>query len=121
MAALEVPLHALRAELALVERELVPGLEADDLVGVDLEDDPALLATEAAVGLHLAVDLEVGVPPTRWRLVEMGAVAGDELVLGDRGTGHQPNPPTRSDCASVNSRRRQAGHTSCQFPPSARE
>ena len=31
----------------------------------DLEDDPALLATEAAVRLHLAVDLEIGVPPAR--------------------------------------------------------
>src|SRR5262249_32315941 len=121
MTALEVALHALGAELAFVERELVPRLEADDFVVMDLQDDPALLAAEAAVRLHLPVDLEVGVPPPWRRLVEVRPVARDELLLAEWKTGHQPKPPTRSDCASVNNRRRQAGHTSCQFPPSASE
>ena len=65
MAALQVALDALRAELALVERELVPRLEADDLVVVDLELDAALLAAEAAVRLHRAVDLEARRPSRR--------------------------------------------------------
>ena len=65
VAALEVPLDALRAELALVERELVPRLEADDLVVTDLELDPALLPAEAAVGVDDAVDLERRRPTRR--------------------------------------------------------
>ena len=65
VAALQVALHALRAELALVEREVVPGLEADDLVVVDLQLDAALLTAEAAVGLDHLVDLEARVPPAR--------------------------------------------------------
>ena len=38
VAVLQVALDALGAELALVERELVPRLEADDLVVLDLQD-----------------------------------------------------------------------------------
>ena len=68
VAALQVALHALGAELALVEREVVPGLEADDLVVVDLQLDAALLAAEAAVGLDDPVDLEPGVPAAGRRL-----------------------------------------------------
>ena len=62
MAALQVPLDAFGAELALVEGEVVPGFESDDLVVVDLQFDAALLAAEAAVGLDDLVDLEPGVP-----------------------------------------------------------
>ena len=51
MRALQVALHALRAEHAAVERKVLPRLEADDLVVPNLELDPALLAAEAAVGL----------------------------------------------------------------------
>ena len=63
MAALQVALHALGAELALVERELVPGLEPDDLVVLHLQLDAALLAAEAAVGLDHPVDLEPASQP----------------------------------------------------------
>src|SRR5262249_4909776 len=52
---LQVALHALRAQLALVEGELVPGLEADDLVILHQQLDPALLPAEAAVRLHRLV------------------------------------------------------------------
>ena len=112
MTALEVPLDALRAELALVERELVPRFETDDLVAVDLELDPALLAAEAAVGVDDAVDLEPGLPATGRGLVEVRAVAGDQLLVGDRRAGHQPNPPTRADWARVTWARRQRGQVS---------
>jgi hypothetical protein len=84
MGVLQVALHALGAELPLVERELVPGLEADDLVALDLEDDPALLTAEAAVGLHLPVGLDAGLPTARGRAVEVGSVQVDESVLAQR-------------------------------------
>src|SRR5688572_28648249 len=90
--------NALRAELALVEGELVPRLEADDLLAFHLEHDPALLPTEAAVGLDLAVGVDAAVPASRWRPVEVRAVTGDELLLADRRSRHQPNPPTAIDC-----------------------
>src|SRR5689334_17373391 len=51
MAALEVALDAFGAEHAAIERELLPGLEADDVIFADAELDPALLPAEAAVGL----------------------------------------------------------------------
>jgi hypothetical protein len=81
VAALEVALDALGAELALVERELVPGLEADDLVVVDLQLDAALLAAEAAVGLDDLVDLQARVPPAGGRLVEVRPVPLDRGLL----------------------------------------
>ena len=62
MLVLHVALHALGAELALVERELFPRLEADDLFVLDLELDAALLAAEAAVRLHDPVRFAVGRP-----------------------------------------------------------
>src|SRR5262249_50036035 len=47
----QITLDAFRTEHALVEREVLPRLEADDLVVLDLELDAALLAAEAAVSL----------------------------------------------------------------------
>ncbi len=101
MAALQVALDALRAELALVEREVVPGFEADHFVVVHLQLDAALLTAEAAVRVDDTIHLDPGVPPSGWRLVEVRAVAVDQLGLGDRWTCHQPNPPTRADCANA--------------------
>ena len=49
MVVLKVALDALGTEHALVEGELLPRLEADDLIVLDLELDAALLAAEAAV------------------------------------------------------------------------
>jgi hypothetical protein len=112
VAPLEIALDALWAELALVEREVVPGLEPDDALILDLEHNAALLAAEAAVRLHLAVDLDPRVPAARWFAVEVGAVALDELGLVAWQPGHQPNPPTRRLCASVTRRRRHAGQRS---------
>ena len=51
MIGLQIPLDALRAELASIERELFPGLEADYSVSAYFELQAALLATEAAVRL----------------------------------------------------------------------
>ncbi len=109
---LEVALHALGAELALVEGEVVPGLEPHDLLVADLEDDAALLAAEAAVRLDRPVDLTVALPPSGRCGVEVGSVPGDQLLLGDRGARHQPKPPTRWDWARVTRRRRQVGQWS---------
>ena len=79
MLVLHVALHALGAELALVEGELLPRLEADDLVVLHLELDAALLAAEAAVRLHEPVGL-AGARPAAGRLaVEMRAELRDQL------------------------------------------
>src|SRR5262249_2801539 len=74
MAALKVALHPFRAELALIEGELVPGLEPDDRVVVHLELDPTLLAAEAAVRGDDAIDLQARVPSAGRYLVEVWAV-----------------------------------------------
>ena len=97
MAALEVALHALGAQLALVEGELVPGLEANHGVATHFELDAALLPAEAAMGGDHPVGLDAGVPATGRGHVEVRAVPGDELLLAQRRAGHQPNPPTRAD------------------------
>ena len=110
--ALQVPFDALRAQLAFVERKLVPRFEADHLVVVNLQLDAALLAAEATVRLHHAVDLEPRVPSARRRLVEVRSIAGDQLLVCDRWASHQPKPPTRADCASVTCARRHRGHVS---------
>src|SRR5579875_1942122 len=49
MRALQVAFDAFWAEHAAVKRELLPRLEANDLIPPDLELDAALLSTEAAV------------------------------------------------------------------------
>ena len=112
VAALEVTLDALRAQLALVERELVPRFEADDGVVADLQLDAALLTAEAAVRLHDAVGVDLRIPAAGRGDVEVRAVAGDQLLLGDGELRHQPNPPTRADWASVTWARRHRGHVS---------
>ena len=61
--ALQVAADALGAEHALVEREVLPRLEADDLVVLDLELDAALLAAEAAVRLDQPVGIDGRVEP----------------------------------------------------------
>src|SRR5206468_10736683 len=53
---LEIALDALRAELSLVERELLPRLDADHPLVLHEQRDAALLTAEAAV----RVDLPVG-------------------------------------------------------------
>ena len=52
---------------------------------------------------------EAGVPAAGRGFVEMGPVAGDQLVVGDRRSCHQPKPPTRADWARVTCARRQRG------------
>src|SRR5262245_6587053 len=112
MAALEVALHPFGAQLALVEGELVPRLETHHGVVACLELDPALLAAEAAVGVDDAVGLDAGVPAAGRGPVQVRAVAGDELLLAERCAGHQPNPPTRADCASATCTCRHRGQVS---------
>ena len=50
-------------EHAAVERELLPRLEADDLIVADLELNTALLAAEAAMRLHQPLRLDTGREP----------------------------------------------------------
>ena len=57
MRALQVALDALGTEHTVVEGELLPRLEADDFIVLDLELDAALLAAEAAVRLDEPVRL----------------------------------------------------------------
>ncbi len=52
MVALQVALDALGAKHAAVERKLLPRLEPGHAVVADLELNAALLAAEAAMGLH---------------------------------------------------------------------
>ena len=47
---LQVTLNAFRAEASLVEGELFPGFEADDLVALDHQLDAALHPAETAMG-----------------------------------------------------------------------
>src|SRR6478609_1669747 len=63
MGPLKVALHALRTEHAAIERELLPRLEANHPVVTHLELNPALLATEAAMGLHEPIRLDAGRQP----------------------------------------------------------
>ena len=60
MRALQVSLDALGAQHAAIERKVFPGLEADHLVVADLELNPALLSTEAAVCLDQSIRLDAG-------------------------------------------------------------
>jgi hypothetical protein len=81
VAALQVALDAFRAELALVEREVVPGFEADHFVVVHLQLDAALLTTETAVRVDDTIDLDTRVPSTGRRLVQVRTVAFDQLGI----------------------------------------
>ena len=81
MAALQVALHALRAEHPLVEREVVPRLEADDQVVFDLELDAALLAAEAAVRRDDLVGLDAGIDARTFHPVEVRSPRVGEDVL----------------------------------------
>ena len=76
---LHVALHALGAELPLVERELLPRLEADDLLVLHLELDAALLAAEAAVRRHDPVGVAARGPAAGRFSIEMRAELRHEI------------------------------------------
>jgi hypothetical protein len=76
---LQVALDPLRAQHAAVEGELVPGLEADDLVVLDLELHAALLAAEAAVRLDQLVGLDAGVE--RGCVARVGACGPNSRIV----------------------------------------
>ena len=58
--------------MPLVERELLPRLEADDLIVLDLELDAALLAAEAAVRLDQMIRLDTGAQPVAGHVGPVG-------------------------------------------------
>src|SRR6185295_8005910 len=103
---LEIALDALRAEHPAVERELLPGLEAHDLVVADLELDAALLAAEAAVRLHQPVGRTGRLlrPAPGRSVVEVRPEALGQPVGRQRRPSHGPPPsaaaaPARSPSA----------------------
>ena len=75
MVRLQIALHAFRAEHSAIERELLPRLEADDLVVADLQLNAALLSAEAAMRLYQTFRRipRFILPATRW-CVRSGAV-----------------------------------------------
>src|SRR5262245_54689487 len=98
MVALHVALDALRTELSLVEREVLPRLEADHLLVLHLELDAALLAAEATVGLDDAVGLAHGGPSAGRHVVAVRPVARHELRQRSGQARHQPFPPFGESC-----------------------
>ena len=78
--ALQVALDALGTEHAVIERELLPRLEADDLVVLDLELDAALLAAEAAMRLDEPIGLGGRVQPSPDRVGAVRAELGQSRV-----------------------------------------
>ena len=116
---LQVALHALGTELPAVEGELLPGLEADDLLVLHLELDAALLAAEAAVRLHEAVGLAVGAPAAGRHALGVRPEARHELRQSTRGGVAISCPPAggarplaRAVLRERQVRRRQGGQTS---------
>ena len=81
MRLLQVALDALRTQHALVEGKLLPRLEADDVVVLDLELDAALLAAEAAVGLDVLLRLDARVQTAVPRVGEMRPELADRLAI----------------------------------------
>src|SRR5204862_6004840 len=84
MSALQVALHALRTEHALVERKVVPRLEADDEVVFDFEIDAALLPAKAAVRRNDLVRLRTGVDAQPLHPIEVRPPRVDQYVLVSR-------------------------------------
>ena len=86
MRALQVSLDALRAQHAAVEREVLPRLEADDLVVLHLQLDAALLAAETAMRLHESLGLDARRQAHARHRREMRPEPFDDLqiVCGDR-------------------------------------
>jgi hypothetical protein len=76
---LQIALDALGAELAAVEREVLPRFEADDALVLDLELDAALLSAEAAVRRHHAIRLAPSLPAAGGHVARMGAEVPDEF------------------------------------------
>ena len=122
---LEIALDALRAELSLVERELLPGLDADHPLVLHEQRDAALLTAEAAVRVDLPVGRGTGGEAAGWLVAEVGAEGVGER-LGRSGETRHPYAasgraadaagrgwncaPRSSACAVATWRRRQAGH-----------
>jgi hypothetical protein len=77
---LEVALDALRAELPLVEGELLPRLDADDLLVLHRERHAALLSAEAAVRVHGPVGGAAGSEPARRLVVQVRTERIDERL-----------------------------------------
>jgi hypothetical protein len=81
MVVLQIAFHPFGTELTLIDRELLPGLEADYLLVTDLELDAALYAAKAAVGFDQTLRSPRRPPASRWLIAEMRPVLSDELCF----------------------------------------
>src|SRR5262249_3759982 len=86
---LQVALDPLGAESALVEGELLPRLDADDALVLHQQRDPALLAAEAAVRVHLAIRGAACGKAARRLVAQVRAMRVDELFHVAREQRHQ--------------------------------
>src|SRR5262249_9058301 len=91
MAALHVAFHALGTEFALVERKLLPGLEAHHALVSGLQLNAALLAAKAAVSLDQSFVVRFPCPAARRSVIQ----GWSEFLLQRFGTwrfSHVPSP-----------------------------
>src|SRR5262252_10326142 len=95
MRALQVALDALGAQHAPVERELLPRLEADNLVVPDLELHAALLAAETAMRLDKPIGLRARRQPHPGHRRRVRAEAIDDAEFVNRKRRHESalSPP----------------------------
>src|SRR5512144_1597329 len=92
MLVLHVPLYALRTQLPLVEREVLPRLKAHHLVVADAQLDPALLSAEAAVGLNHLFVLAGLIPASGRNAVKRRSELVDDGWNINRKFCHLPGP-----------------------------
>ena len=93
MAALEVALDPFGTEHATVHRELLPGLEADNCIVLDLELDATLHAAKAAMRFDETVRFPTPLPSPGRGVVEMRAILLRELCERLRQCRHKaPHP-----------------------------
>src|SRR5215470_10920534 len=120
MCALHVSLDAFRAQLAPIEREVLAGLESNHLIVFDLQLNSTLLAAEAAMRLHHAVRFTRCRPTPRRHLMQVRAIALNQLGYGCWKLCHQarslelPRPAARQSASWTRARlfRRQLGQMS---------
>ena len=112
MLVLQVALHPLGAELAAIEGKLLPRLEADNALVLDLELDAALLPAETAVRRDDAIGLAAGRPAAGGLVARMRSEIPDEVRNRRGQSGHQAPRLQSSSCVTARFFRRHRGQTS---------
>jgi hypothetical protein len=93
VAALEVALDSFGAEHATVHWELLPGLETNDHIVLDLELNTTLHATKAAMRLDETIRSPAPLPSTRRGVMEMGTILLRKLRERLRQRRHKASHP----------------------------